>query len=284
MFFYLSKTFGLITVPTNALALLALAGGVLLLTRWRPAGRRILWFCLIVYVVLGCFPISSLLYRNLENRFPMWVETAEPPAGIIVLGGPISPYHSEIRGQVTVGDDAERLIEIPKLAKKFPNIPIVYSGGTTRLDGSGTPEAFYAVQLLETFGIPRERLIAEDRSRNTEENATFTKALVNPKPGERWLLVTSALHMPRAVGVFRKAGFPIEPYPVDWHNDGLPREWWEWLKPRLSPNGGWILLNRVAKEYVGLLVYWLTSRTSELFPAPEPRPNPAAAGPAGRRP
>jgi uncharacterized SAM-binding protein YcdF (DUF218 family) len=142
----------------------------------------------------------------------------------------------------------------------------------------------FAVPLLESFGIPRERIIAEDRSRNTEENAAFTKALVNPKPGQRWLLVTSAQHMPRAVGVFRKAGFPIEPYPVDWHTDGFPRPWWYWLRPGLSPIKGWALLDDVSKEYVGLLAYWLTGRTSALFPAPEPPPSPAAAGPADRRP
>jgi uncharacterized SAM-binding protein YcdF (DUF218 family) len=77
-----------------------------------------------------------------------------------------------------------------------------------------------AASLLSFVGISRDRAILEDRSRNTVENAVFSKAIVQPKRGERWLLVTSAYHMPRAIGVFRKAGFPIEPYPVDWRTRG----------------------------------------------------------------
>ena len=62
----------------------------------------------------------------------------------------------------------------------------------------------------------------EDQSRNTRENAIFTRRLVDPKPGERWLLVTSAWHMPRAIGVFRKAGFEIEAFPVDYLSNNKP--------------------------------------------------------------
>jgi uncharacterized SAM-binding protein YcdF (DUF218 family) len=271
MFFILSKTLGLLTVPSNALTLVAAIGAVLLLTRWRRAGRRVLWACLAVFLVIGFMPIGTALTVMLENRFPAWTETAGAPDGIIILGGPISPYLSRIRGQIVLDENAERLTEIPKLAKKYPNARIVFTGGNPRLIGTGTPEAVYAVQLLESFGIPRERITAEDRSRNTEENAAFTKALVKPKPGERWLLVTSALHMPRAVGVFRQAGFPVEPYPVDWHGDGKPRPWWRWLVPLRSPIYGWVGIDSVSKEYVGLLAYWLTGRSSALFPAPEPR-------------
>src|SRR5581483_7843915 len=211
MFFYLSKTVGMLTVPSNALTLAAAIGGILFLTRHRRTGARILNVCLWVFLAVGYLPIGKLAYLTLENRFPAWVETG-PPDGIIVLGGPISPDLSNKRGQVALGDGAERLTEIPKLARKFPNARIVFSGGNAQFDGKGLPEAQFAVPLLESFGIPRDRLIAEDRSRNTEENARFTKELVDPKPGERWLLVTSALHMPRAVGVFRKAGFPVDPY------------------------------------------------------------------------
>jgi uncharacterized SAM-binding protein YcdF (DUF218 family) len=81
--------------------------------------------------------------------------------------------------------------------------------------------------------------------------------------------------MPRAIGVFRKIGFPVEPYPVDWHSDGRPRPWWGWLIPWFWPIGGWGTLDGVSKEYVGLPVYWLTGRTSALFPAPEPPAHPA---------
>ena len=85
----------------------------------------------------------------------------------------------------------------------------------------GDAEAKFALPLLESLGVARDRITLEDHSRNTVENAVYSKAIVQPKPGERWLLVTSAYHMPRAIGVFRKAGFPVEPYPVDWRTRGV---------------------------------------------------------------
>ena len=120
--------------------------------------------------------------------------------------------------------------------------------------------------ILVSDGIPRDRITVERDSRTTAENATLTKALVDPKPGERWLLVTSSYHMPRAVGVFRKAGFAIEPYPVDWLSDGKDT----WFGFPHSIAHGLASIDYASHEWVGLLAYWLTGRTSELFPGPDP--------------
>jgi uncharacterized SAM-binding protein YcdF (DUF218 family) len=268
MFFILANTLGRLSVPSHALALAALIGGLLLLTRFRRAGRRILIGCLVVLVVVGIWPVGGALLFVLENRFPAWTESG-PPDGIVVLGGPIPVRASLLRGHPVVRTGAERLTEIPALAKRFPNARIVFSGGNPNLVAGGPPEAQFAVPLLESFGIPPDRILAEDRSRNTRENAVFTKALVNPKPGERWLLVTSAVHMPRAVGAFRKAGFPVDPYPVDWQSGRGPS--WRWLLPSLSFPAHWGALDDAAKEWIGLAAYWLAGYSSELFPGPEPR-------------
>jgi len=104
----------------------------------------------------------------------------------------------------------------------------------------------------------------EGRSRNTQENARFTLEMVKPKAGERWLLVTSALHMPRSVGCFRNVGFEVDAYPVGWRTSG--RADLLLLNGRISD--GLIHTDAAVREWVGLLVYWLTGRTSELFPAP----------------
>ena len=102
----------------------------------------------------------------------------------------------------------------------------------------------------------------ERQSRNTYENAVFSKAMIAPKPGERWLLVTSAYHMPRSVGLFRKAGFPVEPYPVDWRVGHRPRastafRCWVCGGPTLPCASG-----------SGLLAYRLRGRIDDLFPGP----------------
>src|SRR5258708_14902256 len=121
-----------------------------------------------------------------------------------------------------------------------------------------------AVRLFESLGIPQERIIAEEQSRNTVENAVFSRLLATPQPGERWLLVTSGYHMPRAMGVFRQAGFPVEAYPVDWRTRG-PQDA---LRPFSTLGSGMERTDTAVREWVGLLVYRLTGRSAALFPAP----------------
>jgi len=128
-------------------------------------------------------------------------------------------------------------------------------------------EANFLYPLLDYFGIPRERVMLESRSRNTEENAVFSKELVQPKPGERWLLVTSAQHMPRAVGCFRRVGFAVEAYPVAWHTGKRVG-----LSPADVVSHGLGQLDSAVHEWLGLVVYRLTGRTSELLPGPVAAP------------
>jgi uncharacterized SAM-binding protein YcdF (DUF218 family) len=262
MFFVLSKTVALLLLPSNLLIGIGLVGLALTFTRWRRAGQRIVAVSLVLLLSIGVLPIGRFLTNALENHFPRWDASRGAPIGIIVLGGAISPGLSHDRGEPAVMHAAGRITAISRLARQFPSARIVYSGGNGALAG-GLAEADFVAPLLDDFGIPRQRVILEDRSRNTEENAVFTKALVQPKAGERWLLVTSAMHMPRAVGCFRRAGFAVEAYPVDWTT---------FTHPSLSPSGKLIEnLNRAddaVHEWFGLLAYWLTGRTSAFLPAP----------------
>lgn len=267
MFFFLSKFLAFFTKPSNLLFLLVILGLVLMATRYARAGRRILVTGVILLLLFGISPLGRQAVLVLEGRFPAWDSSRGAPDGIIVLGGAIAPDVSAARGEIALGGAAERMTVVADLARRYPNAKIVFTGGTPALFG-GPREADYVRPLWESFGIAPDRIILERDSRNTVENATMTKALLNPKPGERWLLVTSSWHMPRAVGVFRKAGFAIEPYPVDWISMGD-----ELGVPGLSESfaGGLHAIDNAAHEWVGMLVYWLTGRTSELFPAPARR-------------
>jgi uncharacterized SAM-binding protein YcdF (DUF218 family) len=151
-----------------------------------------------------------------------------------------------------------------ELARRYPVARIVFSGGSGRLIYEGATEAELAARLFASFGIAKERIVLEDQSRDTEENARFTKALLQPKPGERWLLVTSAHHMPRSIGVFRAAGFPVEAYPVDYRTRGAI----DVARPFATLGDGLRRTDTAAREWVGLLIYRATARTTELFPAP----------------
>jgi uncharacterized SAM-binding protein YcdF (DUF218 family) len=169
---------------------------------------------------------------------------------------------------VSLNDGAERVTEIAALARRFPNARIVFSGGSANLIFAGVPESAFMLDLLESFGIPRTRVQLEERSLNTVENARFSKALINPKPGERWLLVTSALHMPRAVGAFRKVGFPVEAYPVDWQTG----DWVDVVKGPFWPVIGLLRTDLAMKEWIGLFAYWVAGYTPELLPGLVPGP------------
>jgi uncharacterized SAM-binding protein YcdF (DUF218 family) len=266
MFFILSKTLGILTAPSKVVTIVVGIGLVLLLTRFSRAGRRLLIACLAAVVLLAIVPVGQALTLVLEQRFPPWTASGNPPDGVIVLGGAIDPQRSAARGMVSINGNAERLTELAALARRFPKARIVFSGGSAALVFKGPPEAAFVLDLFESFGISRARIELEDRSRNTVENARFTKALVDPKPGERWLLVTSAIHMPRAVGAFRKAGFPVEPYPVDWRTGG----WSELWKGSHWPLQGLSAVDGATREWVGLFAYWISGKSSELFPGPVP--------------
>jgi uncharacterized SAM-binding protein YcdF (DUF218 family) len=259
MFFILSEILGYLTVP-NLLVLIGLAGIALLFTRFLRAGRRLLAASVILIVAIGVLPVGTALILPLEGRFPPWNPAQGAPTGIIVLGGVISlPERSVARGRISLHESAERLTVAVELARKYPLARIVFSGGNAR-----PSEADFAASFFERLGVPRDRITLETQSRNTTENALFTKRLIAPKPGEHWLLVTSALHMPRAIGAFREAGFPVEACPVNYQTDG-----WEdlWRFPG-SFRGGIDRLNTAVHEWLGLFAYWVTGRIPVLFPGP----------------
>jgi uncharacterized SAM-binding protein YcdF (DUF218 family) len=263
MFFALSKTLSLLVLPSNFLILLGIAGLLLLRTRWRRAGKRLTYTSLTLIALIGFLPFGTFALATLENRFPRWQPTGTPD-GIIVLGGAIDPDLSAERGEAVLGSSLERLTVVPDLARKYPNARIVYSGGNGGLLG-GPSEADVAGPLFVSLGVPANRILLERTSRNTAENAAFSKSMLDPKPGERWLLVTSAAHMPRAIGCFRAVGFPVEAYPVDWHTSGRIADW---LLPNAVISSGLGRLDSTVREWIGLVAYRITGRTSALFPSP----------------
>jgi uncharacterized SAM-binding protein YcdF (DUF218 family) len=264
MFFVLSKTVAFFALPSNVVLLLGIGGTVLLFTRFAGAGRRLVIASFALFVLIGVLPLGDALIGVLENRFPPWDPARGAPDGIIVLGGAIDPDMSAAHGETALNDSAERVTAVAALARRYPTARIVYSGGSGSLFTEGAMEADYASRLFESFGVTPDRILLERNSRNTAENAAFSRDLVHPRPGERWLLVTSGYHMPRSIGTFRKAGFAVEAYPVDWRTETIRH-----LLPSINTLAGGLGATDLAMhEWAGLLVYWLTGRSSELFPGP----------------
>ncbi|MDE1566659.1 YdcF family protein [Aquabacter sp. P-9] len=263
-FFTLSKILWTLAVPSNLLLLLSAIGFVMLLVGvWRPA---ILALALGIggQVVAGFSPLANYLVSPLEERFPPFVPDGKPVDGIILLGGSEVPDIALTRNVPAVNDAGERVIVFSALSRVYPEAQLVFSGGSGELGESAPMEARAIRAALKDVGVDPDRVLYEGRSRNTAENASFVRAMIEPKPGARWLLVTSAFHMPRAVGAFRAVGFPVIASPVDYRTigpDGLGT-------PFLRAAQGLDLTDLATKEWVGLAAYYLTGRTTALFPAP----------------
>ncbi len=264
MFFVLSKVLGFVVQPSNFIALMCGAGVVLYLIGWKRAGLRLGGTGLILLLIAGYSPLGHVLLLTLTERFPAWQADGPAPDGIVVLGGAIDPDLSHARHQLEVDASAERVIAMLELARRFPQARIVFSGGSARLLTKGVAEAPLAGALLQRFGIDRSRILLETRSRTTAENAWLTRDLVQPKPGERWLLVTSAFHMPRSIAAFRAAGFPVEAFPVDWRTRG----WRDAVMPFRRLSAGLARVDVAVHEWAGLVAYRLTGRSTALVPGP----------------
>jgi uncharacterized SAM-binding protein YcdF (DUF218 family) len=255
---------GFFVLPSNDILAAGIVGLALMRTRFARTGHALVSASIILFLALGLLPLGKLLIAPLEDRFPPWDAARGEPDGIVVLGGAIDPEFVPVRPASELNEAAERITVIAELARKYQSARILYSGGNGSLLPRAGGEAQIAGTLFESFGVPARRLILEDQSRTTAENAEFSRRLVMPKPGERWLLVTSAYHMPRSMGAFRKAGFAVEAYPVDYRTMGAADLW----IPFDSVATGLRRTDTAAHEWFGLIAYWLMGRSSELFPAP----------------
>lgn len=232
--------------PSSLILLVALAGVLL----WRrPLGRRCRRAAVILIVMFGLVPTAAWLMRPLEMRFPI------PPDGrvdgIVVLAGSELVTLTKLYGQPQLGSMGDRLLTFLSLAARYPDARLVFSGAN---------EAPVGRAAILSAGVDPARVRFEDGSGNTCESARVTRALVQPGSRERWLLVTSSFHLPRAVGCFRAAGWEVVPYPADFRRGPSAFHWG--LVSNLED------LDLAAHEWLGLVYYRLRGYTRELFPAP----------------
>jgi uncharacterized SAM-binding protein YcdF (DUF218 family) len=265
MFFVLAKILGFFALPSNVFIALGLLGILLQATRFARVGFKLAVAGLVGLALFGWTPLGNILILPLEQRFPAWQEGGgQAPDGIVVLGGVFDSPVSQARGDIALTDAAERVTVVAEIARAYPNARILFSGGSGRLLLQEAPESNLAVRMFAALGIPASRVEVDDRARDTLENAVFSKAVAAPKPGERWLVVTSAYHMPRSIGAFRRAGFAVEAYPVDWRTRGPV----DVTRPFDVLADGLKRSDTAVREWIGLVIYWISGRTSELFPGP----------------
>jgi uncharacterized SAM-binding protein YcdF (DUF218 family) len=238
MIYYVSKVFWRIAAPTSALILINAIASFWAVLHGSTYAAWLAAAAASGLLIAAFTPIGVALGPPLENRFKFSLPDLDAALdGIIILAG-----HGE-RGDT-----------LAALSQRFPKVEFILSGFNFSATGSEN--------LVARLGLDPGRVYLENRPRTTSEDALYCAALLKPKPHQRWLLVTSALHMPRAVGCFRAAGFQVQPYPV--HFSTRP------LRP-LAPFPPGVAMNHLdtaAKEWIGLVAYRLMGKTDALFPEP----------------
>jgi uncharacterized SAM-binding protein YcdF (DUF218 family) len=261
--FAFSKIFWMLVNPVTLFLALFLLGTALLFTRFRRFGRTLVATAATLMLLIGIFPVGGWLTERLENRFPANPAIPSEITGIIVLGGTINQYLTVSRKQPSLSAGGERLTEFVYLARRFPEAQLMFSGGSGSLIDQTLKEADAARMFFNRMGLPDDRVKYEAQARNTLENSLYSKELAGDDASGTWVLVTSAFHMPRAMGVFRQAGWRIIPYPVDYYTDGR-----ESFSLGFQPFRGMADLIRASHEWIGLLAYRILGRTGTFFPAP----------------
>jgi uncharacterized SAM-binding protein YcdF (DUF218 family) len=262
----LSKLFWLVAEPASLLLSLLLLGSVLLWTPWIRLGRWVITLTALLILASAILPVGQWALKPIEDRFPPLVSLPPRVDGIIVLGGVVDDYVIGKRGlpRSLAAAGSPRLDAFLELARRYPMARHVFTGGSIELINERDTEADVVRRIFARLGLDTTRIIFEDRSRNTWENAVFSHELIKPQPEELWILITSARHMPRAMGTFRKAEWSnVLAFPIDYvtgENDAF--------SPTFGLGANLNILSEAIREYIGLAVYNYLGRTSELFPGP----------------
>jgi uncharacterized SAM-binding protein YcdF (DUF218 family) len=259
--FELSKVAGFLVDPRCVLFAALILGTSLIWTRARITGRWLITAAVVIAIFFDTVPVSIYLLQKLEYRFPPPPLQLEKVDGIVVLGGDFDAQLVEAVGSLAA--PPARLVVLAKLAKRYPEARIIFSGGSGSMLRPELKEAELAKPLLAELGVDTARVTFESESRNTAENAIYSYRAATPKPGETWLLITTASHVPRTIGTFRRTGWTLIPYGVDFRTHPT-------LKGGigLTFDTGLASAALVFREITGLVVYYALGRTDALFPGP----------------
>lgn len=259
MFFILSKTLAIFLEPLAHPYILLVLAGLLRLLRRRRMMRACVTLAVVLPLLYAVLPLSTWPLRMLENTYEVPEITGQVD-GIVVLGGHTgNGWISETRKQPQQNAGADRLTKAIMLHRQHPEAMLIFSGFSGKLAPRGWSEAEITRRLLGELGVEEADALFEVTSRNTWENAVNSLKIAVPQPGSRWVLITSAAHMPRAVAAFTAAGWDgLIPYPTDFRTATTRPAWFNLA-------GGITAVRNWLHEYVGIIVYWMTGRASSPF-------------------
>ncbi|WP_319574638.1 YdcF family protein [uncultured Desulfobacter sp.] len=264
-FFWLSKLIWMVIRPDFLLVAFAVMG---MLFWFSGAVKTATWIfaCVVLaMIVITVFPLGTILLAPLEHRFPTNPALPEKVDGIVMLGGAEKNRLTQMWHQPEINSAADRYIGFARLVRAYPDAVHLFTGGSGSPMHQEWKDANTARQVFMDMGLDTSGMLFEDQSRNTYENGLFAKSLVHPEPGQTWVLVTTAAHIPRSVGVFNRLDWPVIPYPVD-HVTRPDRK----IALGLNFSGNLGRLVMAATEWTGLAAYYITGKTNTLFPSAAP--------------
>ena len=259
MFFYLSKLFWIFFNPINLLVILLLIGIFFQLIK-KKIYKKIYQINLILFFLIVFFPTGTYLLWKLENTYPKQEIANIDIDGVLILGAGIDEFMTYEYKQMILNDRIERITESAKIIKKFPNAKIIYSGGNGTFSKPKLKSDEVANIFYKQLGVNTDRIIFENKSRNTYENILFSKQIAKPQEDEKWLLVTSAFHMKRAILISKKQKWKFIPYPVDFKQSKKIS-----LKPSIHFFSNFTSFQKAFHEWLGLFSYYLMGRTDNFF-------------------
>jgi len=262
LFFFLSKLIWLLISPDSLLLILILVALVFLYLGNQQLAKKLLSIVSGLFIIIAFFPVGEWLLYPLESRFQTNPVLPDKITGVIVLSGAEDTELSNRWQQVELNNAAERNLAFLTLAQQYPKAKLLFTGGSGSLIEQNHKAADVAEKLFKQLGVDTTRIIFERESRNTYENAINSKKTVKPVKSETWILITTSWHMPRSVGIFCKAEWPVIPYPVDHqtNKDNLFR-----ISFNLSNNLQ--TLKTAIKEWLGLFAYYLSGKTTSFLPS-----------------
>lgn len=261
IFFTLSKLLWLLIKPDNVLVIGLSISIILFILKKDVIAKKLMYVFISLTLIIAIFPIGDWLIYPLETHFDTTAELPEKVDGIILLGGSFVTNTSQYWGKIQTNHFADRIYQFLALLKRYPNAKAIFTGGNADPFKNIPSEAHFAKQLFNNIGIQEGRILFEDKARNTYENALLSQAIANPKKGENWIVISTAWHLPRAVGIFCKQQWPVIPYPADFHThpDYL-------FSPTLNLGDHINQLNFGIREWIGLVAYYLTGKTTAILP------------------
>lgn len=273
---YIGKILWWLVSPASLLFTLLFLGVALACwPRTRMFGVRLGAAMATIFVIIGLLPVVDWVLRPLEEHVP---QSPLPPHvdGIVVLGGSEQVVIAEARNRPELNNAADRLVEFVGLSRRYPQARLIYTGGGIHWGRTTLNEADIAGRAFALLGLDLGRVKFDSQSRNTAENAQFSKAIAQPRDGEVWLLITSAAHMPRAMNAFQAVSWPVLPYPVDYRTGRR-----QGFSLDFKPLGNLLTLDGAIREWVGLIAYRLLGHTRSILPIielPATQPNVTAEG------